>query len=317
MKGRITKKSALKHLELLYSLNGIGKLASGDFMIAYDDGWAACSPDDAAEDLSASLEDVDLIRAKICEYADKYTRLPVPEIQIGDTIIYMETDASSQFDPEANIELMDGSEVCIKNIQYPPDAVNSDDSLKLEEQFFQLQHYKAPSNEDIDFCRGNLSTIVPVLTKILSVGVVEGNEHICPVCGAKLDAPTREDGDTYARCHNCRSGITVYNNDSMSIESPNNDFWVGAERFGENVRTRIYISGHGDEDGQYFASYNSRFEHQITSDNIRHCASLGYNVAKELCRKHSEKAMLKDCNALWDEAVRKADAEKEDNERNI
>lgn len=105
---KTTKESALKHLDLLYKLNGIGKTAAGDFVLAYDTGWAPCPPDEAAEDLAGNLSGIDAIREKICKAGDENTILPVPDLIVeGRTIIF--DDETEYGEPQAWIYLKDGT----------------------------------------------------------------------------------------------------------------------------------------------------------------------------------------------------------------
>lgn len=169
---KISEKSAAEHLNLLYNLNGIAKVASGDFVLMYESGWATCSPHEAAKDISAKLDDIDGIRKRIAELGIGGFFLPVPEIVIrdpsGEDYVVSLLSETEYGEPQGWIYLNDDTSLEITHEEY---------GLDLKDQYFSLRLHCSESDFEndvyhktmgvIEQCSGGLAEIAPMLQRVI------------------------------------------------------------------------------------------------------------------------------------------------------
>ena len=175
---RITTESALAHLELLYRLNGIGKTAAGDFVIAYTGGWASCPPNEAAEDLAGRLESVDAIRAKISELAPEGVLLPMPELVLDNFAICFDEETAFG-EPQAWLCLKDKTSV---------EITHEEQGLTSKDQYFSVRHHCSEEDFEngaydstmgvIEQCAGNLADIAEMLERIVGETGIESKPEM-------------------------------------------------------------------------------------------------------------------------------------------
>jgi len=179
----ISLESADELLNLLYRLGGIPKLSTGDYVIFFDEGgWSPCTPEDAAESLSKSLKDVDLVWARVSALSGASDEIPMPEIIITDSdgtdhkIEFL--DETEYGEPQAWVYLKDGSSIETTHEEY---------GLEPNEQYFSLRHHCSEEDFEndvylstmgvIDECSGGLAAIAPMLQRITDAIGISDDPH--------------------------------------------------------------------------------------------------------------------------------------------
>lgn len=288
----ITGRSALEHLELLYSLNGIGKTANGDFVISCDTGWAAYAPEEAAKDLADNLEAVDAIRARICELGGGGFRLPDPDIIVENSVFgFNEKNLSG--DPVAKIPLNDGSVIDITHKEF---------ALDLDEQYFLFKHIRDDIIEKV--LAGGLADIAPTLEKVITECGLASCDSFCPACGEQLGQEERDTGFSEWTCPRCGCMTTVFHQSGHAgVESPEG-FSSFTEDWGSDKSSMkvLLFMEELDADIEY-ADFHVKLDHPATPADHRKYSALGFKVASDIYRKHCLKAIEADAEATWKETL--------------
>lgn len=294
---RITGASALEHLELLYSLNGIAKVASGDYLVACENGWMTNTPEEASESLANDLRDVDLIRARICEIGVGGFRLPLPELAIGDRMVCFR-EKNEDDEPLAVIDLKDGSHIELLHREF---------ALDLEEQYFMLTHV-SESGTKIFKCKGGLADIAPSFQKIAdSCGIADTPEQFCPLCGAKVFLPGMHDGMQEIICSECGANSWLYKRGNLSITDRDGHFTSYVKSCRDDnkcVQTFLEMTFLDDCTIENLAFFETELDHPAAHADFRKYAAAGYRVAEKIYSKHCLDSVRKDCCELWEEAVK-------------
>ena len=128
----ITKESAMLLLDRLYKAGLVGKYSTGEYVIASETGCFGMTPEEAAEDLSPKLADIDLLLKR-----SAFKDITIPDLLICDPLAnskhVVNFDSKTEHgEPQAWIYLKDGSSIEITHEEY---------CLDPNEQYFSLRHH--------------------------------------------------------------------------------------------------------------------------------------------------------------------------------